>query len=365
MSLPSRDQEREPVEVRVSGADGGGATVGGVPVVAAGEEPQQAVLKHLRRMARATGSPVLARVHDERVGYVVPLQVDPDGASRFTAEPTAIPVTVPLGEFGPPPVMGAGPRPAEGSVPESGPYATGGHRPYPNPAPAPAHEPPHLHTPVPAHEPPHPHTPAPAPPRTHTHTTPARPAPAEAADLRPTPPRGFDAVAEAVLGEGEDGAPPAPAPTATTQISDAVKSGRIDAAATLAERALVEASRALGPEHPDVLRLTELAAYVAYLAGDPERAFRLSLELAAIHHHRTRDAEAAYSNVQSAATAWRAVRDPELGMALGRELLGLWTQLADGEGVAAEDAEELEAARARMLRLAERARRAEGAASRP
>ncbi|MBQ1094043.1 tetratricopeptide repeat protein, partial [Streptomyces sp. B93] len=210
-------------------------------------------------------------------------------------------------------------------------------------------------------------TPAPAPPRTHTHTAPAaaRPAPAEVADLRPTPPRGFDAVAEVVLGEGEGGAPPASAPTATTQISDAVKSGRIDAAATLAERALAESSRALGPEHPDVLRLTELAAYVAYLAGDPERAFRLSLELAAIHHHRTRDAEAAYSNVQSAATAWRAVRDPELGMALGRELLGLWTRLADGGGVAAEDAEELETARARMLRLAERARRAEGAASRP
>ncbi|MBQ1093584.1 tetratricopeptide repeat protein, partial [Streptomyces sp. B93] len=161
MSLPSRDQEREPVEVRVSGADGGGATVGGVPVVvAAGEEPQQAVLKHLRRMARATGSPVLARVHDERIGYVVPLQVDPDGASRFTAEPTAIPVTVPLGEFGPPPVMSAGPRPAEGDVPESGPYAAGGHRPYPNPAPVPAPEPPRTPTSAPV--------PAPEPPRTPT-----------------------------------------------------------------------------------------------------------------------------------------------------------------------------------------------------
>jgi hypothetical protein len=54
------------------------------------------------------------------------------------------------------------------------------------------------------------------------------------------------------------------------------------------------------------------------------------------------------------------VRDPFQGLNLGKELLGLWTELAAEEGPAADDVEELESARARMLRLAARARRAGG-----
>ncbi|MEU3253721.1 tetratricopeptide repeat protein [Streptomyces sp. NPDC006997] len=388
MSVPSRDQQREPIEVRVTGADGGHATVGGVPVVAGeGEEPQQAVLRHLRRMARASQSPVLATVHDERIGYVVPLQVDPDGSSRFTGEPvetpresgaaapTSVPApsggtpvpsaspvrpvpslpSAPLGQFGPPPVMAARPGSAEGVVPETGPYATVGHRQTPPEqpaAPAPAR-------PTPAQPAPARHAPAePAP----TGLAPTGHTPAAASDTKPTPPRGFDAVAEAILGDDDDQSATGVtgASAAMTRIGDAVKSGRIEAAAELAERALGEASGTRGPEHAEVLRLRELAAYVAYLAGDPVRSFRLSLDLAGVHH-RTHDAEAAYGNVQSAATAWRAVRDPELGLALGRELIALWTRLAAAGGVAAEDAEELETAHARMARLTQRARRAQGA----
>jgi hypothetical protein len=63
--------------------------------------------------------------------------------------------------------------------------------------------------------------------------------------------------------------------------------------------------------------------------------------------------------VQSAASAWKAVRDPLRGLALGRELLTLWTDMAAGEGPAADDTDKLESARARMLRLAERARTAD------
>ncbi|WP_346268464.1 hypothetical protein [Streptomyces sp. VN1] len=118
---------------------------------------------------------------------------------------------------------------------------------------------------------------------------------------------------------------------------------------------MTDASRTLGPEHPEVLRLRELTAYIAYLSGDPGRAFDLSLELARLHR-RAGDAEAAYGNVQSAATAWRAVRDPEQGLELGRDLVGLWDELAAEEGPAAEDAEELESVRTRMGRLAERVR---------
>jgi hypothetical protein len=91
------------------------------------------------------------------------------------------------------------------------------------------------------------------------------------------------------------------------------------------------------------------------LAGDPLRSFHLSLDLARIRR-RARDAEAAYGNVQSAAAAWRAVRDPLQGLNLGTELLGLWTELTTEEGPAADDVEQLESARARMTRLAERAR---------
>ncbi|MDX3118885.1 tetratricopeptide repeat protein, partial [Streptomyces scabiei] len=181
-------------------------------------------------------------------------------------------------------------------------------------------------------------------------------------DFKPTPARGFDAVAEAVLGDdprtlhGVD-AVPALLGEPMAQINEAVRAGRTDVAAGLAERTVLEASGTLGPEHPEVLRLRELMAYIAYLGGDPLRAFHVSLDLARIRR-RAGDAEAAYGNVQSAATAWRAVRDPMQGLNLGTELLGLWTELIAEEGPAADDVEELDSARARMLRLAERARKA-------
>jgi hypothetical protein len=380
MSRLSREKKREhksagrpaaavaPLDVHVRG--GGPATIGGVPVTGAdGQEIQHAVLSHLHRISLATGHSVLATVHDERIGYVVPLRVDPDGSSHFTGEPlrmppapeprhdrpthllrqvevrtpqpeaepartpepapapvlpapqdsrpTSLPGTVlaPTGVFGPPPVM------------ERGPEFT------PEPAPAPA--------PLPVPE--------------------ALPdlAPEPDPDSKPTPARGFDAVAEAVLGDdprtlpGEGGAP-ALLGEPMARISEAVRAGRTH----IAELTVTDASETLGPEHPEVLRLRELTAYIAYLAGDPLRAFHLSLDLARIRR-RARDAEAAYGNVQSAAAAWRAVRDPFQGLNLGTELLGLWTELLTDDGPAADDVEELESARARMVRLAERARKAQ------
>ncbi len=175
----------------------------------------------------------------------------------------------------------------------------------------------------------------------------------------PAPARGFDAVAEAVLGEdprtvvGGTGAVLLAEPLA--RINAAVREGRIDEAAAVAERTAAQASSTLGPDHPELLRLRELTAYIAYLAGDPLRSCRLCLDLARIHR-RNRDAEAAYGGVQSAATAWRAVRDPEQGLRLGRDLIGLWTELTAEDGPAAGDVEQLRSARARMGRLAERAR---------
>lgn len=49
------------------------------------------------------------------------------------------------------------------------------------------------------------------------------------------------------------------------------------------------------------------------------------------------------------------VRDPLLGLELGRDLIALWTELAS-EGGPAADEEELDSARARMDRLTTRAR---------
>lgn len=407
MSRLSRGKQREqqqaagaanpaaaPIDVHVP-AGAAAASVGGVAVIAGpGEEIQHAVLNRLHRLAIASGHAVLATVHDERIGYVVPLQVEPDGSSRFTAQPDrlrtvrdrdpeqaaepardpdtdrpthllrpasrpraaeqpapvrdtaptfplrpvaetravardAVPtfelrsvpepaegtppgtVAPPTGAFGPPPSMDAGPRPAQ---------------PAPAPVPGPRQQP---------------------DPGSEALLDP---------DPKPTPPRGFDAVAEAVLGDdpsASSGQYHLAEPMA--RVNEAVRSGRIDTAARLAEETVARASATLGPEHPEVLRLRELTAYIAYLAGEPLRAFRLSLDLALICR-RAHDAEAAYGNVRSAATAWRGVRDPLLGLDLGHELIALWTELAAEGGAAGDEIEELESARARMGRLTERAR---------
>ncbi|WP_432193391.1 tetratricopeptide repeat protein [Streptomyces sp. bgisy027] len=512
------------VHVPVAGPGAGGASIGGVPVMAApGEEIQHVVLAHLQRIARAGGHPVHATVHDERIGYVVPLLVEEDGSSRFTAEPVrtgppaapatavrpaaerpalpaapasaapapsasaapapppsaapapspsaapapsasadpapppgavphrdrpthvlrplsgpsqdasptfrlralpepvqdAAPGTVapPLGEFGPPPVMGApvdtpvgapvgapvntpvdapvntlagasadapvdtpGEAPSDASA--SGPMhapptptptptpepADAPLSPTPTPTPEPADAPPTPSTRIPVSDP----TPLPVPtpaakpapgsdphprshPRSHPHSH-LRPDPVSDPDPKPAPPRGFDAVAEAVLGDAPADATADASPFAVpmARINDAVKAGRTAEAAELAERTVAEASAVLGPQHAEVLRIRELGAYIAYLAGDPERAFALALDVAR-RHHGARDAEAAYGSLHGAATAWRAVRDPAQGLQMGRDLLGLWDEIAAEGGPAADDVEELEAARARMDRLAARA----------
>ncbi|MFI1420960.1 tetratricopeptide repeat protein [Streptomyces sp. NPDC020731] len=382
MSRLSREKKREqqqaahaanlaaaPIDVHVpvGGAGTGGASVGGVTVIAGpGEEIQQAVLNRLHRIAIASGHAVLAIVHDERIGCVVPLRVDPDGSSHFTAQPVLT-----------------------GAAQESSGQDRPTHllRPVPEPAPLRDAAPTFELRPVPESEaprdavptfelravpgsaeitppgtvapptgefgPPPPMDARPRPDRPQAHE--AAPEPAFDPDPKPTPPRGFDAVAEAVLGDEPAAVGESHLAEPMARVNDAVRTGRIDAAARLAEETVAEASGTLGPEHPEVLRLRELAAYIAYLAGEPLRAFRISLDLAVICR-RAGDAEAAYGNVRSAATAWRAVRDPLLGLELGHELITLWTGLTAEDGPAADEIEELESARARMGRLTERAR---------
>jgi len=381
MSRPSREplpgpavMAPAPIDVRVvPGAVGDTASVGGVPVTAAeGQEIKHAVLAHLRRIAVAAGHAVLATIRDERSGYIVPIQVEPDGSSTLTAEPvpiapradeppTAPPgtVTQPTGVFGPPPEMDDDPAP-EPAYEAPGPLAPPAPpviepQPLPDrPEPAPA---------LPAGPDALPPRPVPPPPSLEA---PSRPAPVPLVDPetvirepapKHTPARGFDAVAEAVLGDDPreaDGTEPGPLAGPIARINESVRAGRIDTAAALAEQTVTDASGALGADHPEVLRLRELAAYIAYLAGDPVRAFHVSLDVAWAYR-RTGDPEAAYGNVQSAATAWRAVREPVQGLNLGNELLGLWTALSADGGPAADDPTALDSARSRMRRLAERA----------
>ncbi|MFE1847870.1 tetratricopeptide repeat protein [Streptomyces sp. NPDC059515] len=386
----------EPIEVRIPAAGEGAdaASVGGVPVAAApGEEVQQAVLDRLQRMALASGQAVLATVRDERIGYVVPLRVEPDGSSHFTADPAplappASPAQAPIAPASPPAL------PAHASDAPASPLVPPAHAPIAHAAPAPLPVPSAAHRPVaapgtvpgpgdaavPPGTGPGPGDAAVPPgtvlPPTGTFGPPPVmdaephpavrdevrrrapepfPDPAHDPDGRPAPPRGFDAVAEAVLGDEPLGPSGGALAEPVARISDAVREGRLDPAARLAGQTVSEATAALGPEHPEVLGLRELTAYIDYLAGRPEPALRTCLDLAAIHR-RAGDAEAAYSSVRGAATAWRAVRDPHLGLELGRELVGLWAELAADEGPAADEPEELDSARARMDRLTARAR---------
>ncbi|MFC9314467.1 tetratricopeptide repeat protein [Streptomyces nigra] len=415
-----------PIDVRVPVA-GPGASIGGVPVTAApGEEIQRAVLTHLHRIAVAAGHPVHAMVHDERIGYVVPLCVEQDGSSRYTAEPLrtepahvpdtpgvpvppassvvepeedratrvlrprrapepdapptfrlrtvsrrtddAAPGTVaaPLGEFGPPPVMdGYGAAPDAGSTDAPAPDARTSDAPASDARVSDAPAPDARASDVSASDvrAPDVHVaPEPRPLPTVSAVPDPKSLPVSAPE--PAPPRGFDAVAESVL---DDDAQPQPGAADVSpfagpmaRVHDAVRAGRTVEAAELVGRAVAEAAALQGVDHPEVLRMRELDAYIAYLAGEPERAFALALDVAWAYR-RSGDAEASYSSLQGAATAWRAVRDPALGQELGRNLLGLWNDLV-AEGVpTAEEAEELESARARMDRLAARAARADGA----
>ncbi|MEU6816651.1 hypothetical protein [Streptomyces sp. NPDC046860] len=332
MARPIFEKRRgdRPLQVRVSAT--GTASVAGTPVPrAADEDVHDAVLNHLHHLATAHGTPIRATIHDDAAGCLVPLEISPDGTTRMTGSPTRLPaapgtVQPPRGVFGPPPVMEprppAGPEraPAPERGPESAPAAA--RRPEPRPAAVPAPE--LVLGPEPVPE-----------------TAPG-----------PVPPSRFDAVAEEMLAERVEGAEVSAA--AWRRVGDAVGEGQVERAAELASRAVAEVSGALGPRHPEVLHLRELCAYVAYLSGDPDRAFELSLDLAR-RRAETGDPAAAYGNVRSAATAWRAVRDPGQGLRMGRELIEVWTTLAAEPGPAAADPRPLQSARTRMDRLTDRA----------
>ncbi|WKE70255.1 tetratricopeptide repeat protein [Streptomyces sp. WP-1] len=335
-SVPGASVSGEGGSESGTGAGAGVGPVTGVPeaAVASAAPAAPAPAPAAPALAPAPAAPALA-----------PAPAAPAPAPAAPAPAPAAPAPAPAAPAPAP----AAPAPAP-AAPAPAPAA-----PAPAPAaPAPA---PAVAAPRPLGAPPPP-TPAPAPKVSETTGWPTESVPPTTAT--PTPPRGFDAVAEEVLGDGPvtetvEGAELLTEPM--TRINEAVRAGRIEDAAELVERTVAEAVTVLGAGHAEVLHLRELAAYIAYLAGEPARACRLSLDLARLRR-TARDAEAAYGNVQSASTAWRAVRDPEEGLRLGRDLIDLWADLAAEPGPAADDPRPLESARARMLRLTDRASRA-------
>ncbi|KOT93272.1 tetratricopeptide repeat protein [Streptomyces ardesiacus] len=365
----------KPIDVRVT-ADGR-ATVGGLPVVAgAGESVQSAVLDYLHRLVLATGHAVAAAVHDERIGYLTPVRVEADGSSSFAGEPVPLPQDVVAAaqavaeehvsvhaQAGGVPVAAAVPdgRPGAREQPSTMPLtavpasaqpvrdkSTRALRAVPDPAPGaplspvPEPGPASATTPVPAPgTKPDPRSGAPVDVRAEGRSG-ARSEVRPSGDTAPVDPAQTDVKTPSLLAEP------------VQRINEAVRMGRIESAAGMAEQAIASAVQRLGAEHPEVLQLRELAAYIAYLAGDAHRSFVLSMALARVR--RGSDDQGAFGNVLSAAAAWRALRDPALGVSLGHELIALWDEMAASGGAAAADPSQLAAARARMGRLVERAR---------
>src|SRR5207253_7800675 len=85
--------------------------------------------------------PVHATIHDARIGYVVPLEVATDGASRFTAEPVRM---APREESGRNRVLEPGDWPEPPGAGEEEPAET----PWPSANPAPQERPTHLLRPL-------------------------------------------------------------------------------------------------------------------------------------------------------------------------------------------------------------------------
>ncbi|MEU3879143.1 tetratricopeptide repeat protein [Streptomyces californicus] len=359
------------VEVRVR-ADGY-AEVDGRPVVAGvGETPQEAVLDYVHRIALTSGRAVSVTVRDERIGSVVPLWVLEDGASVFSGPPAPLSDAGAGGAPAPTPVQAAAPAPAPAPGPAPAPTPAHGSAPAQAPAPAPVE--------------------APAPAQAPAHGSAPAPAPVEAAAPAPTPVHGF--VPEAVPAEQTPSPaapeqaprspqeppatpserpvpppapvpspapeparaaaqPPAPRPPAddpfagpVARIHEALQTGRIEWAATLALQSVAEAAERLGHEAPETLRLRELNAYVAFVAGDTGRAFEGSLEIARIR--AAHGDPQALQSVLNAAAAWLKVADPREGLRMGRDLIALWSTLP------AADQDRLGSARARIERLEQR-----------
>ncbi|MFI0817285.1 hypothetical protein ACH4TX_12370 [Streptomyces sp. NPDC021098] len=338
-----------PFDVQIT--ESGICTIGGLPVVPGDNEAlHDSVLNHLHRLAMATGHPVRATVHDGRSGYITPIEVLTDGSSQLVGEPELVPrsdasaapaasgsaparpvVQEPIGPAGQGDWLTKGGTPdAPEAQGEPGTEVSPG---FPADLPPPL---PHTRITSPAEEPP------PALPRE------------QGEERRPWPgPESSEGEAAPGAGETVPGDVPPVVADAVTRINQALQRGHIEFAAMTGQHSLASAVQQFGPDHHHVLELQELCAHIAYVAGDVDRSMATALDVA-----RTRQRlgdPRAYESLMRAAAVWPAVREPRQALELGRDLVAVWSALARQGGRAAAEIGRLDAAKRRMVRLAQRA----------
>ncbi|WP_413801215.1 hypothetical protein [Streptomyces iranensis] len=120
------------------------------------------------------------------------------------------------------------------------------------------------------------------------------------------------------------------------RITRAVDTGAFERAAALALWLREHAARTFGDEHPFTLEAHALKAFSAYRCGNYSAATTMCLELARIRH-RQGDPRA-HEELMRAFAAWRLIDDPASAAGYGRELLAVWSGLAEQGRDAAGDA---------------------------
>ncbi|MDQ0987067.1 hypothetical protein [Streptomyces sp. V2I9] len=122
-----------------------------------------------------------------------------------------------------------------------------------------------------------------------------------------------------------------PAPAAVAErvrhIKEAVDGGDTEHAGLLAAALRERLAGDHGAGHPQALEARAMEAYVAHLAGDHPLATSLAIGVARIRCGLG-DARAA-DDVLRATAAWERLLDERAASAHGRELLHLWTHVAD------------------------------------
>ncbi|WP_326798182.1 hypothetical protein OG946_24630 [Streptomyces sp. NBC_01808] len=134
------------------------------------------------------------------------------------------------------------------------------------------------------------------------------------------------------------GAQPEPGAYAESlaQVTEHLKAGRIDEAATLATRLDEQASGSLGVSDSDALRIREVRARVTAVAGDAVGSLKLFRDIAERWHYRG-EGERAEAAATRAETLWMGITDVDTALSAGDTMIRLRNQLPGetGEALAA------------------------------
>lgn len=296
------------------GADGTAALEGEPVPVPEGQLVHIAVLDMLQGFAEAQAAPVEAAVTDQRAGYAVRIQVDPDGSSRLVGHDEDEQL-------------------AYGAGPDHAAYAATAHATSPV-APAPQ---------APPGRPDGLSGAGQAVPHDLPGVRPERPAAQQGPQAASGPAGPTTVLSREELDE------------ALAFINEAIAAGELERAGVLTSRLREHTAYSQGAEHPYTLRTHEIESHLAYLRGDQQSATAISLSVARI---RQRQGDpAARENLTRAASTWWLLSDARATLNYGSELMTLWTQLVSSGNGGAGDEEMLDRVRERMKTVANSARR--------